>query len=90
MLNTLAQIGLAALWPLAAALKYLRDPVVWLSLSLVALARPALPWSGAGPAPVVAPRLAEIRSCGLSARPSSTRRSWCSASRSRTWRRCAG
>ena len=41
VLNTLAQIGLAALWPLAAALKYLRDPVVWLSLSLVALARPA-------------------------------------------------
>ena len=41
-LNTLAQIGLAALWPLAAALKYLRDPVVWLSLSLVALVRPAL------------------------------------------------
>ena len=44
VLSALAQIGLAALWPLAAALKYLRDPVVWLSLSLVALARPAGLW----------------------------------------------
>ena len=81
VLNTLAQIGLAALWPLAAALKYLRDPVVWLSLSLVALARPARLF--------VAPCPVEARSCGLSVRPSSTRRSWCSASRSRTWPRSA-
>ena len=43
VLNTLAQIGLAALWPVAAAVKYVRDPVVWLALSLVALARPSLP-----------------------------------------------
>ena len=42
VLNTLAQIGLAALWPLAAVVKYARDPVVWLALSLVALARPSL------------------------------------------------
>jgi len=43
VLNTLAQIGLAALWPVAAAVKYARDPVVWLALSLIALARPSLP-----------------------------------------------
>ena len=43
VLNTLAQIGLATLWPLAAIVKYMRDPVVWLALSLVALARPSLP-----------------------------------------------
>ena len=43
VLNTLAQIGLAALWPVAAVVKYVRDPVVWLALSLVALARPSLP-----------------------------------------------
>ena len=42
VLNTLAQIGLAALWPVAAVVKYLRDPVVWLALGLVALARPSL------------------------------------------------
>ena len=42
VLNTLAQIGLAALWPLAAAVKYARDPVAWLALSLVVLARPSL------------------------------------------------
>ena len=42
VLNTLAQIGLAALWPLAAVVKYARDPVVWLALSLVALARPSV------------------------------------------------
>ena len=42
VLNGLAQLGLAALWPLAAALKYVRDPVVWLALGLVAVARPSL------------------------------------------------
>ena len=43
VLNTLGQIGLAAMWPVAAVVKYVRDPVVWLALSLVALARPSLP-----------------------------------------------
>ena len=42
VLNTLAQLGLAALWPVAAGAKYLRDPVVWLAVCLVALARPSL------------------------------------------------
>lgn len=42
VLNSLAQVGLTALWPLAALVKYVRDPVVWLSLTLVALARPSL------------------------------------------------
>jgi len=42
ILNSLAQIGLAALWPVAAVIKYVRDPVVWLALTLVALARPSL------------------------------------------------
>ena len=42
VLNTLAQIGLAALWPLAAVVKYVRDPVAWLALSLVVLARPSV------------------------------------------------
>ena len=41
-LNGVAQIGLAALWPVAAAVKYLRDPVVWLALGVVLLARPSL------------------------------------------------
>ena len=43
VLNTLAQIGLAAMWPLAAVVKAARDPVVWLAVSLVALARPSAP-----------------------------------------------
>ena len=42
VLNTLAQIALAALWPVAAVVKYVRDPVLWLALTLVALARPSL------------------------------------------------
>ena len=42
VLNALAQIGLAALWPVAAVVKWVRDPVVWLALSLVALTRPSL------------------------------------------------
>ena len=42
VLNTLAQIGLAALWPVAATVKFMRDPVVWLAVGLVALARPSL------------------------------------------------
>ena len=41
-LNTLAQIGFVTLWPVAAVVKLLRDPVTWLSLSLVSLARPSL------------------------------------------------
>ena len=44
VLNALAQIGLTLLWPVAAGTKYLRDPVVWLALCLVALARPAPAW----------------------------------------------
>ena len=42
VLSTLAQVGLAALWPLAALAKLARDPVVWVALCLVALGRPAL------------------------------------------------
>ena len=42
VLNAAAQIGLAALWPLAAVVKYLRDPVVWLAVTLVAVTRPLL------------------------------------------------
>ena len=42
VLNTLGQIGLAALWPAAVVVKYVLDPVVWLALSLIALARPSL------------------------------------------------
>ena len=43
ILNTLAQVGLVALWPVSAAAKVLRDPVTWLALSMVTLARPSLP-----------------------------------------------
>ena len=42
VLNTLAQIGLVTLWPVSAGVKVVRDPVTWLSLSLVALVRPSL------------------------------------------------
>ena len=42
VLNTLAQIGLAASWPVAAMVKFLRDPVVWLALSLAVLSRPSV------------------------------------------------
>ena len=42
LLNTLAQIGFVTLWPVAAVVKVLRDPVTWLSLSLVAMVRPSL------------------------------------------------
>ena len=42
VLNGLAQIGLAALWPLAAAVKYVRDPIVWLALGVVLLGRPSV------------------------------------------------
>ena len=45
VLNTLGQVGLVLLWPLMVVLKYVRDPVVWVALSLVALARP---WLAAG------------------------------------------
>ena len=37
-----AQAGLTALWPLMLAVKYVRDPVVWVALGMVALMRPAL------------------------------------------------
>ena len=40
--NLLAQAGLTALWPLMLAAKYVRDPVVWVALGMVALMRPAL------------------------------------------------
>ena len=40
--NLAAQAGLTALWPLMLAVKYVRDPVVWVALGLVALMRPAL------------------------------------------------
>ena len=39
--NLLAQAGLTALWPLMLAVKYVRDPVVWVALAMVALMRPA-------------------------------------------------
>ena len=39
--NLLAQAGLTALWPLMLVVKYMRDPVVWVALGLVALMRPA-------------------------------------------------
>lgn len=42
LLNLMAQVGLTLLWPVMAALKYVRDPVVWLTLGLVALVRPTL------------------------------------------------
>ena len=42
VLNTLAQVGLVMLWPLMVMVKYVRDPVVWLAITLVALARPSL------------------------------------------------
>ena len=41
-LNALAQIGFVTLWPVAAVVKMLRDPVTWLALSLVATVRPSL------------------------------------------------
>ena len=37
-----AQAGLTALWPLMLAVKYVRDPVVWVALGMVVLTRPAL------------------------------------------------
>ena len=40
--NVLAQAGLTALWPVMLVVKYVRDPVVWVALGMVALARPAL------------------------------------------------
>ena len=40
--NALAQAGLTALWPLMLAVKYVRDPVVWVALGMVAVMRPAL------------------------------------------------
>ena len=42
VVNTLAQIGLVVLWPVAAVVKLLRDPVVWMALTLVALSHPAV------------------------------------------------
>ena len=40
LLERLAQVGLVLLWPLALALKFGRDPVVWLALGLVVALRP--------------------------------------------------
>ncbi|MDE0205846.1 MAG: hypothetical protein OXP66_07455 [Candidatus Tectomicrobia bacterium] len=40
--NLLAQAGLTALWPLMLAVKYVRDPVVWVALGMVALMRATL------------------------------------------------
>ena len=40
--NLLAQAGLTALWPFMLAIKYVRDPVVWVALAMVVLMRPAL------------------------------------------------
>ncbi|MDE0204407.1 MAG: hypothetical protein OXP66_00035 [Candidatus Tectomicrobia bacterium] len=40
VLNSMAQVGFVLLWPVALALKYGRDPVVWLSLALVLALRP--------------------------------------------------
>ena len=42
LLNTLAQVGLVMLWPVMLVVKYVRDPVVWLALGLVAAVRPSL------------------------------------------------
>ena len=42
IINTLAQIGFVTLWPVAALVKLLRDPVTWFALSLVTLVRPSL------------------------------------------------
>ena len=40
VVERLAQVGLVLLWPLALALKYGRDPVVWMALALVVALRP--------------------------------------------------
>ena len=40
--NLLGQAGLTALWPLMVAVKYVRDPVVWVALGMVAVMRPVL------------------------------------------------
>ena len=42
LLNLAAQVGLALLWPVMAAVKYVRDPVVWVALGMVAVLRPPL------------------------------------------------
>ena len=44
-LNLLAQMGLASLWPLMLVLKYVRDPVVWVALGMVALMRRSQAWA---------------------------------------------
>ena len=40
--NVMVQAGMTALWPLMLVVKYVRDPVVWMALAMVALMRPAL------------------------------------------------
>ena len=40
LLNLLARVGLVLLWPLVLALKYGRDPVVWLAVGIVLALRP--------------------------------------------------
>lgn len=42
LLNLLGQLWLVSLWPLMMALKYVRDPVVWVALGMVVLMRPRL------------------------------------------------
>ena len=42
LLNLAAQLGLAMLWPVMVLVKYVRDPVVWVALGMVALMRPSL------------------------------------------------
>ncbi|MDE0205909.1 MAG: hypothetical protein OXP66_07775 [Candidatus Tectomicrobia bacterium] len=43
-LHLLAQMGLASLFPLVLALKYGRDPVVWVALGMVVLTRRSHAW----------------------------------------------
>lgn len=40
--SLMAQAGLTVLWPVTLAVKYVRDPVVWVAIGMVALMRPAL------------------------------------------------
>ena len=44
LLNLVAQFGLASLYPVMLALKYVRDPVVWMALGMVALMRRDRAW----------------------------------------------
>ena len=44
LLNLMAQLGLASLYPVMLAFKYVRDPVVWMALGMVALMRRGRAW----------------------------------------------